>query len=192
MRWPIFAIFAYVALALDQSVNVLLHIPTRWGPVSPEFVLILAAFIGLWAPPNAVLWGCFLMGLFVDLNPAYPGTGGANLQVIVGPAALGYLFGGYAMVQFRGLLHRDSPLAIGALTFASGLFIHLVIMAVLVLHGLIQKPLPGWDPPDQLVYRFFTLLYTAVAAVPVAWLLVRTQWLWGFDTSRSGFIARRG
>lgn len=191
MRWPIFAIFAYVALALNQSVNLLLHIPTWWGDVSPDFVLILAAFIGLWASPNAVLWGCFLLGLFVDLNP-HTGTDEASLQIIVGPAALGYLFGGYAMIQFRGLLHRDSPLAIGVLTFGSGIFIYLVIMAVLVLHGLIQQPLPGWDPPGQLVYRFFMLLYSAVVALPVAWLLVRSQWLWGFDAPRSGFIARRG
>lgn len=193
MRWLFFAVFAYLFLAVGQGAEALLHLPVTTPAVSPDFVLILAAFIGLWASPNAVLWGCCLLGVLVDLSKPVP-VGASTTLALLGPATLGYLFGGYAMLQIRGLLHRTSPLAVAVMSLAGGVFIHLGAVAILSMRSatwLFNQPIVGWDAADELIHRFFILLYTAVAAVPIAWLLAYTQPLWGFDPPRSGYAPRR-
>ena len=101
MNWIVFAIFAYIALALETGLGTLLAIPGPTGP-SPGFVLILAVFIGLMAPSIAAAWGMLILGALIDLQ-----TGDLGYPLI-GPAALAYLVGAFAALQLRAMVLRQS------------------------------------------------------------------------------------
>jgi hypothetical protein len=178
MRWPVFAIFVYLFASLDVGLAGLLQL----AGIRPSFMLILAVFIGLSAAPMPLAWAMFIIGVVVDVIdcPVQDAT-------ILGPAALGYLFGAWAILQFRGLLFRQSPLALGAMTFIVGVFIHLVIVALFTIRGIpwiVGEPVDQWTAADQLYQRFLQLLYTAVLAVPLGVVLIRLDHLWGFGPGK--------
>jgi rod shape-determining protein MreD len=188
MRWLIFIIFAFAALVLELGLRNLLKLELA-GDASPGFVLILAVFIATWAPPRVALWSGLILGLLLDLTTPFMHEDGAYM--LMGPAALGYLLGSYAVVQLRGLMYRDSPFALAALVFLGGIFVHLMIVAVLTVRGLpfLAYPIPGWDAPSQLYHRFWELLYSAIVAVPIGFVLLRTLPLWAFEGVKA---SRRG
>lgn len=179
MRWPVFAFFAFVFLVVDDGLRTLFAI----GYTRPSFLLILMVYVALWAPSSVGGWAAIILGLLTDLTSPIYGVGQTNDVALIGPASLGYLTGAYVTYQVRGMVFRDSSLAMGVLVAVSGAFVHLVIMAILTLRGLpwpLGEPIHGWSAADQLVVRFFDLLYTAVLAVPVGYGLIRLKWLWGF------------
>jgi cell shape-determining protein MreD len=189
MRWFVFIIFAFAALVLDIGLRPLLRIDVAAG-ASPSFVLILMVFVAMWAPPRVALWSGLVLGLLVDLSSLSPTL--ADLSVgrgyaLMGPAALGFMLGSYAVVQFRGLAYRDSPLALAALVFVGGLFAHLVWVALLTVRGLpmFGYPLPGWSAASELYSRFWVLVYSALVAAPVGYVLLKTHAAWGFDSQKS-------
>ncbi len=174
MNWLIFSLAAYLAYALDTGSWTLLQ---GYG-VAPSFLLILAVYIGMLAPPRTVIWAFLVLGVLTDLVGPYTTDG----NTILGPAALGYLVGAYAILQLRGLVFRESVLALSVLSFAVGLFIHLTMLAILKLRGLsflTGEPI-ALAADEALVQAFLHLLYTAVAAAPVGFLLLRTTPLWSF------------
>jgi len=179
MRWPVFSIFAFLFLVLDDGLRTLWAI----GYTSPCFLLILMVYVSLWTPPTTGGWAAIILGLLVDLQtPVYP-VGQAVDVVLIGPTGIAYLIGAYVTVQLRGMVFRDSPLAVGVLVFLAGIFVHLVVVAILTVRGLpwpVAEPLPGWHAADQLVGCFFELLYTSLVAVPLAYVLTRLKWLWNF------------
>ncbi len=179
MRWPVFGIVAYVWLFLEEGTRTLLAI----GQITPSFLLILMVFIGLWAPPLTAAWAAIILGLMTDLTtPIQPANYPADVALI-GPACLGYLVGVYVTIQLRMMVFRDSPLAVGVLVFLAGMFAQLVIVAVLTMRGLpwlTAQPVQGWSAADQLVHRFLVLLYTAALTIPMGYLLLRLQWMFGF------------
>lgn len=180
MRWLIFSIFAYAMLAAQVGLRSLVSV----GGVSPQFLLILAVYVGLMAPSAVVPWALLVLGLLVDLAP-----GNAHGLSLVGPAALGYLAGAYAVLQLRTLVFRQSVITLTALVLVAGVFVHLVIVALLTVRGVpwpLGEPVPGWSAADQLVQRFLSLLYTAVWAMPVGVVLFRTTPLWGFAGKSRG------
>jgi rod shape-determining protein MreD len=185
MRWFLFAIFAFVALVLDIGLKKLLRIEIAAG-ASPSFVLIVSVFVAMWAPPRVAMWSGLVVGLLVDLSSLSPTE--ADGYALIGPAALGFMLGSYAVVQLRGLMYRDSPLALAALVFLGGVFVHLMIVAVLTVRGLpmFGYPVSGWSAATQLYERFWVLLYTAIVAVPVGFLLLKTQPFWGFEGVKGG------
>lgn len=179
MRWPVFAIFAYLMLTLEQSLR------TLWASnyTCPSFLLILMVFISSWAPAMTAVWAALILGLLVDLSSPVLPANHAHDVVLIGPAALGYLTGAYVTILLRGMFFRDSPLAIGVLVLIAGAFTHLVVVALLTVRGLpwlIAEPLRGWSAADELVASFFELLYSAALAVPLGYCLVRLRWVWGF------------
>lgn len=184
MRWTIFVIFAFAALVLELGLRNLLKLELA-GNASPSFVLILAVFVAMWAPPRVALWSGLILGLLLDLNNPFVENG--SEYALIGPAALGYVLGAYAVVQLRGLVYRDSPFALAALVFVGGIFVHLLIVAVLTLRGLpiLAYPIPDWHAAPQLYQRFWELLYTAIVAVPLGFILLRTMPLWAFEGVKS-------
>lgn len=181
MRWIFFAIFAYLALALDFGLRPLLALGPERNGVVPEFTLILAIYVGLWAPSTMVGWCCLILGAATDLlnvRGVVPGAEASydTVGAILGPYALAFLVGGYAIVQTRALVYRESPLALAVIAFAVGAIIHLVAMLLLTFRGvplLLGEPLAGWSVTDELVHQFLRLVYTAFVAVPTAMLLFR-------------------
>jgi cell shape-determining protein MreD len=188
MRWFIFLVFAFVLLVLETGLRSLLRVDTSAGQVCPSFLLILATFVAVWAPARIVPWAMLVLGLLCDLQPI-PVVEPVTVASIIGPATLGYMLGGFAVLQVRSLIYRNSPFALAITVIVAGVFVHLVIIAALTVRGV---PLPGfpgrlegWSVADQFYRRFFELLYTAALAVPLGWLLGKTQPIWGFESVKS-------
>lgn len=183
MRWLIFTIAAFVAYVLETGLRNLLAIPDEAG-AAPSFLLILAAFIGLMAPSPTVAWAALVLGLLTDLKTPLTSDG-----VLIGPAAVGFLAGGYALVQLRAMVFRESVLSLAVMTFTMGVFAQLVIVAILTVRGLTPAgPIEGWDAPTQLLHRFFDLLYTVALSIPLGVLLFRYVQVWGFPkVPRTGY-----
>ncbi len=172
MSWLVFALFAYAAVALEMGLQTLRLI----GGAS--FVLILAVYIGLMAPARAGVWAMGLLGLLVDLKGGpVPGA------VVVGPATLGYLVGAFAVLQLRTLVFRESVLTLAVLVFAVGIMVQLVIVFMFSMRGVWILPgerLADWHPADELAHRFVDLVKTAVVALAVGGLLLKSTPAWGF------------
>ena len=179
MNWLIFALTTYLLLGLQVGLRPLLQIDVAGG-VFPMLLLILMVFLGLSAAPLTVAWAALILGCLVDLMPT------TSDLAILGPAALGYLVGSYAVVQLRSLLFRESILTLAIMVFAVGIFVNLTEVASYSFRGLsilANDPIPGWSAFHELVRRFLSLLYTAVAALPIGWVLFRMGPLWGFSSA---------
>lgn len=186
MHWYIFLLLAYLFTALHVGLRTLLAYGEGGGS-SPSFLLILTAFIVLSASPRRAIWAVLALGILADLTQSYP-TLDYGLTWLLGPMTLGYLLGAYAGFQVRGLMFRNSPVALACLTFLIGAFAHLAVVALITARGLPwlpADPIAGWDPWSQIARRFGELLYTTIIAIPVGWLLIRSAGICGFDTSKS-------
>lgn len=183
MNWLVFAVVAYVALALEVGLGSVLHI----GTVTPSFLLILAAFLGICASPAAVLWSFLILGLLADLVHPYAAADGITDVALIGPTALGYLFAAYAILQTRGMFYRESTTTLAVMVGVAGVCMNLAAVALLSFRGLpmlTAEPPPGFSAADELVHRFWQLLYTGVIAVPVGLLLWRLEGVFGFDYAK--------
>lgn len=172
MNWLIFSIVTYVFLLLQVGLTSLLGIPDAQG-VSPNFLMILAVYVGLMAPAKTVAWGMLAIGLIANLIP-----GPVPAGPILGPEVLGYLAGAFAVLQLRTLVFRESVMSLVIMVFIVGIFIQLVTVALYTGRGLpflLGDPVPGWSASDELVHRFLELLYSAVAAVPIGFVLIRLK-----------------
>lgn len=180
MNWLTFTITTYLLLCAEIGLREALRI--GGGEVYPVFLLVLMVFIGLTAAPMTVAWAALILGLLTDLQP----TTGA--MALPGPAAVGFLVGAYAVVQLRNLLFRESVLTLAIMVFVVGLFVNLAEVAIYSFRGLsflANEPIPGWSAPGELVTRFLRLLYTAVFALPVGWLLFKSHAWWRFRSEKS-------
>ena len=186
MRWGVFAIFALVGIALDVGFLDVLRIESLWD-VRPSFCGVLAVFIALSAPRVAALWGCFALGLLLDLSTPYT-TDGNGVTWLVGPYALGLLAGGGLVVRGRTMVFRRRALTIGVMTLGCLLVAQAIIVVLLVVRSR------GWYPGGpvhwtdvsvgiEVLRRILIALYSGLFGVPAGWLLVRTLPLWGFQTS---------
>ncbi|UCD76743.1 MAG: hypothetical protein JSV91_07410 [Phycisphaerales bacterium] len=177
-----FLISTYIALALETGLSSRLG-PQTLGGVSPSFVALLVVFLSLFATRAAALWACWLLGVLMDLS-APSSQAGAGAVFIIGPYALGYVFGCVLILQLRALVFRKRVLTFALLTFVCMLAISVVVVGVYVIRS--------WYPEDpqtiyfegsalgELMHRVGMAAYTAVLAVPLGWLLVRSLPLWGF------------
>lgn len=174
MNWLTFTILACVAYAIQVALQPVWSINGR----EPMLLLILLVFVGLQAPAITAAWSAILLGLLVDIMLKQHETG------LIGPWALGFLAAGFALVQLRNLLFRDSMFTIGIMTMVAGVF---ALLVSTTLHKLRTIPLLGneqmqsFSAADQLYHGFATLLYTAIIAIPVGYGLLRIRDLWGFS-----------
>ncbi|MGB0767272.1 MAG: rod shape-determining protein MreD [Phycisphaeraceae bacterium] len=175
MNWLTFLILTYLGYALHLVLAPLWPI----GGHEPMVLLILLVFIGLQVPPIAVAWSAIVLGLGVDLLLQQHEPG------LIGPWALGFLAAGYALVQLRNLLFRDSMLTIGIMTLVAGVFALLVATTLHTLRNNIgflgDEPVEGFKAANQLYNGFVTLLNTAVFAVPLGYALLRSRPAWSFS-----------
>ncbi len=187
MRWTVFAIMVYLAFAAQEGLRTLLVV----GHTSPNFLLVMFVFVAMHAPRLIVAWAAVAVGLVADLQPLPQADQLADVAVI-GPGCLGYLAAGFVVIHLRVMVFRESTMATAALVVASGLFFHLIVVALLTMRGLawpLGEPIRGWNAADQLVHRFLEVMYSAVWAVPIAAGLLKIEWLWGFPHHSGG--ARR-
>ncbi len=168
MNWLLFAILTYIFLLMQVGLTSLLGIPDAQG-VCPDLLLIFAVFIGIHAQERLVGWSMLIIGLCANLLP-----GPLSEGPILGPEALGYLAGAFAVLQLRTLVFRESVISLAIMIFIVGIFIELVIVALYTARGLpmlLGEPIPHWSASDQLVHRFLVLLYSAIVSVPIGLVL---------------------
>ena len=145
----------------------------RVGSVAPEPLLIVVAFFALAGPATpavSVALGC---GVLADLLGS-PFEGPA----IVGPRALGYTVGAYAVVQARGSLYRGSTVTLVLMVLLAGVFAELVATSLVTLRGvsvLPGAPPRGWVAGSELWRRMGRLLLTAASAVPIGFGLMASR-----------------
>lgn len=178
MNWIVLSITAYVFFSLQAGLTPVWTV----GDATPNLLLILAVFVGVSARKSAVPWAMLIVGVLLDTLPGPLKDQG----VILGPHAVGYLVGAYAVLQLRNLLFRESTVTIVLMVFAVGGFAALVETLIYALRGLpwLAGQGLGWGTTEQLWRRLQELIYTAALAVPVGLLLQSTRKLWGF-TGRS-------
>jgi hypothetical protein len=186
VRWGVFLIFALIGIAVDGGLLDVLRIESLWD-IRPSFCAVLAVFMALSAPRITALWGCFALGLLLDLSTPYTADGN-RIVWLVGPYALGLLAGGWLVVRGRTMVFRRRALTIGVMTLGFLLVAQGIIVVLLVLRSR------GWYPGGpvhwtdvslgiEVLRRILIAMYSGLFGVPAGWLLVRTLPLWGFQTS---------
>lgn len=179
MRWPVFAIAAFVVLLAQISARSVLTINSAGG-LSPDLIACLLVFIALFAHRQAALWTCWMMGLLIDLTPPQSGLG----YPIMGQYTLGYLFGGYVVLQLRTMVFRRRTLTVAFLTFLFLLAAGVAGVFLLALRSHFYAAEAAALPTGALSEfwrRMLLALYSGVIALPMGWLLLRTAELWGFQ-----------
>ncbi|GIW73699.1 MAG: hypothetical protein KatS3mg103_0221 [Phycisphaerales bacterium] len=174
MNWAAFAIVAYLVVGLERGLRDALAI----GPVQPSFILALAAFVALSAPPVHAVWAGLLLGLALDLTGAWPVQAGPA-QPIIGPYALGGVMLAQVVLTLRGKLVRHHLATLAVLTFLGVLACQLIVVALLAIQKLAGAPL-AFQPMPQLLLRTGMAAYTALLAVPMGLLLGPMAPLLGF------------
>lgn len=186
MRWPVFAIAAFIVIALQLSLRDVLMTLRSVGSISPDLVACLATFIAMFAARTSALWACWILGLLMDLAP----PAGKMSWHLVGPHALGYVFGGYLVLQLRTMVFRRRAISTGFLTFlfllASGI-VATVLLTIRHWYLPEETPLHG-SPLGELWLRCKIAVYSGLVAIPFGWLLQITIVLWNFH----GGPGRRG
>ncbi len=181
MRWPVFAVFAFVFLVLEVSLgNVLL-----FGTVQPSFVVVLAVFLSLFGSRLGALWGCWILGLLVDLNISLM-HGYDRAGPLLGAYALGYPFGCVLLLQVRAMLFRRRALTFATMTFICMIAVSVVVVAVYSAHGWYPNEELHWSEigaAREMLRRLGAAVYSSVLALAVGPLLVWTLPVWAF---RSG------
>jgi len=182
MRWPVFAVFAFLAVAVQLSLRSVLTLYSVRG-VSPDLVACLAVFIALFAQRSSALWACWILGLLLDLAPPDQPRG----YHLLGPHALGYVVGGYFVLLLRTMVFRRRALTVGFLTLIFAGVTSLVIVMLLAVRSWYPGE-PTYGALSDLGLRWLAALYTGVVAIAVGWALGATLPLWGFQSG----MPRRG
>jgi cell shape-determining protein MreD len=182
----VFAVGAVVGLVFDTGLNEVLRIE-KLGNIRPSLCAVIAVFVALSAPRTAALWACLILGVLLDL--AQPLTVAENRVVyLVGPYALGFLFGGWLVMSGRSMVFRRRPLTIGVMTLLLVLAAQIGAVTIYLVRAQSWYPGPPiiWtdaSTPAELGRRLLTAVYSGLVAVPAGWLLVQTIGLWGFQTA---------
>ncbi|MSR43836.1 MAG: hypothetical protein EXS15_00545 [Phycisphaerales bacterium] len=181
MKWIVAVPLLLAVLVADISFMPAFEI----GSVHPKLTLILVAFVAMHAPLEELNWFALLAGLMMDLsNPSFFGPHAPFY--LIGPSAIGLFFAVQLLVAVRGFLVRRNPIAVaamaGALTVASGL----MWTAWWALRSWYPDSPPPWGDGSALLElgsQFAQALSTAVMALPIGWLLIRTHSWWNFPST---------
>jgi len=193
MRWGVFAIAAFSAVMIDVAFASALTITLPGvGPVRPWFVAILALYVAMWAPRIAALWATFGLGLLVDLTSAVSFPPGVSTHLL-GPNALGFAFATALALQVRAMVMRRQVFATAVLCGVYALAAAIVVTAVYTVRSWLPfaHEFDHFTPAGDLFRRAIAAAFTAVAAFPLAWLLLRTQGAWGFPGTAAAKVSWR-
>ena len=192
MRWQVFLVFAFLAVVADVSFINVLNVGIMGG-VTPSVCAALVVFICLFASRLSALSGSLLLGALLDLSfPALAGPAGNDVYLL-GPHALGLLFGGYLVLQMRTMVFRQRALTLGVLAGLCILAAGIVMTAIFIIRGWYGEGVNYMTQPSafkELVKHAAVALYTALLGVPLGWVLLQTLPAWGFHMSHQRRIGR--
>ncbi|MGD9693176.1 MAG: hypothetical protein AB7G17_10335 [Phycisphaerales bacterium] len=185
MRWLAFAIVAWALLGLEVGFKDALQVGA--GPVAPSFVMALVVFVALHAPALTAAAAGLVIGLALDLTHAHQFMGAPQTVVIVGPYAIGCMCGAYAVVAMRSIVMRHNPLTFAFLTVMGAMIMHVVVSALMEARSIYD--VITFDAGPELMARVWISLYTGVVAVPLGWLLQKSEPVFRF--APMGSVRRR-
>lgn len=179
MRWPVFALAGFLLLALDAGLRHVL----RFGDAMPSLLPILVVFVAFFAPRSSALWAAWAAGLATDLLLADFAHGPDQAGPILGPNALGYVFGAFVIVVVRPMLLRRRAVTLAVATVVFGVAAALTAIFIVALHGWYDPLPPRWadaGPLAETWRRFREAAMTGVLALLVGPILAWTWPAWGF------------
>jgi rod shape-determining protein MreD len=164
MRWLTFFILAYVAVTAQTTLlGAVAGSPI--GGATVHMLFILALFYALHARRVEALWAVLLLGLTADLAATHR----------FGVYAVCFTLAGLGIVRIRAHLFREHPLSVLSLAAVGTFLVETVAGTVTLLVGdLSTRP---WG--RLLGAALLTAAFTAIAAVPLHWLLRRGRRLLG-------------
>jgi rod shape-determining protein MreD len=112
VSWSAFILAAAAALTLDAS----LMPAFAFGGATPSLVGCVAAFVALHAERRRAWWGCWVLGLLLDLSS--PMAIGGAVTFVPGPFALGFALGAALVLSVRAEVMRRSMVAASVATLA--------------------------------------------------------------------------
>jgi hypothetical protein len=154
---------------------------------APSFVVPLAIFVALCAPPVPALWTCLLLGVFLDLTSPQPTATG--MLAVLGPNALGLLIAGQFVILIRAVLIRRHPLTLAALSVVGGAVLHIVATAIFTGRKFLNDPVL-FDPTAQLLSGLLSALLTGGSALALSIVLLPLSPLLGLSPVQSRFGRR--
>ena len=177
MRWTAFAVFAFVFVVLEVSLAGVLELRTIG--VRPSFVPVLVVFVSLFAPRITALWGCWVLGIVVDVSTDIPhGELVESAAPLIGPNALGYVAACLVVLRCRAMLLRGRSATMAVMTVVS-------VVAIYLVHGLYPADTLHWadfDLGPELLRRLGVAAYSGLTALVIGRLLLWTLPLWTFRT----------
>lgn len=190
MRWGVFAIALAITLVLDGAFMSVFAI----GSMRPFLTPCLVVFVCLHAQRHIGLWAALLAGLAVDVtSPAL--FDGTVPYILIGPTALGFVFGSQLALPLRSMVVRRNPLAVGVLVCLFALASMLVTTAIHSVRGWYTGPLPPWMPErsalSYLGIESLRAVYSGLIAIVAILPLNAFASLFGF-TAAAPWTPRRG
>lgn len=169
------AILAYLLLGIEYGLEHLIGLgPSENGrlTIAPRLTLVLLVYLALYAPPRVMLWLALLVGLATDLLHPITVRGNPDVLWLVGPHAIGYLAGVYAVIVVRGYMIKRNPLTLPALSVGAGVLAALVAAMILTFRKQIDSPGVMVDQPSAVLLTYLgSALYTGAVALPMFFLL---------------------
>jgi cell shape-determining protein MreD len=176
MNWAVYALLIYVAAVLQKGVAPLLEIPMpTGGAAAPRFELLIAVLAGLFAGPRTTVLAWALVGLAIDLLEVPGGD-----TVLIGPHTLGFMVGGWVILQLRTMVLRTHPFSVAFCAVGAGLAAQLVVVAIYAIRSW-YDPIPDYAATGELGLRFVSLLYTGGVAIILALPLLKLTGLLGLS-----------
>ena len=182
MNWVLFFLLAYLCCSMQRGLMPLFEI----GTIAPLLVLSLGVFVGLFAPRRTTIWAWGMLGFAMDmLSPVHTVASGEATVVLIGPYTFGMIAGGALLVQIRTSMLKTHPLSHAFAVGACGFAVQLTMVAILAVRNW-YDPMIEFSAFSQLWAGVLVATYSAVFAVPIAWLLIRIAPAFGFQGFKLG------
>lgn len=181
MRWLTYIVTVFLTLAIEKSLVNALTIESLGG-IRPSAMGALVVFITLFASRPTALWAAWICGVLMDLSFIRQHAGG-TVAYLIGPHALGYVFGCYLVLQLRAMVLRRRVLTVAVLTIAALLAAGVVTAAILTVRSwypqaeLVEG---GASGTQQLFWHLGSAVYSGLLALPMGFLLLASLPLWSF------------
>jgi len=191
MRWGVFIAATFLTLALEISVKPL-FVFSSYANIAPSFMIVLLVFLALQLPRMTLMWATLLLGMLMDLSQPENTPGGGQV-FLIGRHAIGYVVAAYLIVQMRAVVFRQRLITLVVFSGLAMLLVGVTRIVLLGVRGWFGDSLvwAGGSALGELVIVLLVSVYSAIMAVPIGWLLLRTVPMWGFITGHQRMTAWR-
>lgn len=169
MNWLVFLLVLWVSAGLELGLVGVLQIGSL--PIAPSALILLLAFIALWARPADLIVASLVIGLLIDALNQTPTAMGDHVAIF-GPHALGAVLMARIALVVRGAMYRQGIITLAITTLLVGLGMHLVALALLVIRASYDVVLTS-SLASEFATRGASALFTAILAIPLGFLIQR-------------------